>query len=439
MIDIKINSQRLKRAPFTKLLRALVYRFLVGSESWPLRFAKPDASDIKKLKTSPNLYVHLPFCQSICPHCPYNKQLFSTGTAQDYRKSLIREVKGHLHRHPQQTYQSLYFGGGTPTLTLDIIADVISLVRPQLWELHEIGVEVHPAHATLPILLSLKEMGVTRISLGIETLRDELLIKLGRGYSKKQALCAIHNAKSVGFECTDVNLIFGIPGQSVQQSADDARVCTELGVEQISAYPLFTFIHTPLGIASENGKLDSYGEFARLKAQKNISRFCLDNGYSRTSVWSYTRSGIVPYSTVTHNDYIGFGAGAGSKVDGVFWFNTFSVDEYSRQDTFAPALILKTNQRFQKIHWVYWQIYKTKMDLEEYASRFGTDFTRDFSSLYCLLTGLGWAKKMHAKLVLTERGAVWAHKVQSLYSLSFIDQLWSACQSNPWPEEVVLS
>src|SRR5205823_4170025 len=152
----------------------------------------------------------------------------------------------------------------------------------------------------------------------------------------------------------------------------------ELGVDQVSAYTLFTFVHTALGRLVREGRTPIYGDVSRLRAQAAIARVCRNAGFRRTSPWNYTRPGITPYSTVTREDYVGFGAGAGSKVDGVFWFNTFSIDAYVAQERNRPAIILETNERFRRFHWLYWQLYRTEVDATRYREQLGRELERDF-------------------------------------------------------------
>jgi len=417
--------------------RRAIYSLLVGREGWPLRFHAPAPAEKAWPRPSPNLYIHLPFCQSICPHCPYNKQRFASDLAQNYQRALLRELDDFLRGHPDFQWRTLYFGGGTPSLTPESIAAVITRLRPYAAARHEIGVEVHPSHATAERLAHLSEMGVTRISLGIETLHEPSLQLLRRSYTAAQARTGVQRALKIGFECVDVNLIYGIPDQPWQASVEDARVLAQMGVEQISAYPLFSFAHTAWPQLARRKKLSS-SFVARLRAQKGIAQVCLNAGLARTSVWSYTQRGVSPYTTVTREDYVGFGAGAGSKIDGKFWFNTFSVPAYIAQERHRPALTMQVTPRMQKFHWIYWRIYETWLDYHAYEQRFGSSFGQDFGRVARLLKFLGWAREDDTGLYLTERGAVWAHMVQALFSLSFIDDLWRASMAEPWPQEVVL-
>src|SRR5262249_43008317 len=227
---------------------------------------------------------------------------------------------------------------------------------------------------------------------GVETFRPDLLKQLGRTYSPEQADESLRLART-RFPVVDVNLICAIPAQSDSDTAADTRRCLDLGVDQGSAYTLFTFVHTTLGKRVEQRRVPVYGDASRVRALWSIAKTCKDAGFVRTSPWNYTRPGIAPYSTVTRESYVGFGAGASSKVDGVFWFNTFALDAYLGQTRNRPALVMETSERFRRFHWLYWQLYGTVVDAARYRELFGRDLQRDFGLVFAALRLLGMAHR----------------------------------------------
>jgi len=435
---MRIDFQRLRHGRPAKTLRRLAYRCLVGRDGWPPTFRAPDGEDDLPATGSPHLYVHLPFCGSICPHCPYNKLPYDAELHRRYGVALIWELDAYLSRAGIPRVETLYFGGGTPTATPDLVEAVTRRLSDRLGPAAEVAVEVHPADADEEMLARLMGAGVNRISLGVETFEPRLLEFLGRRYTPEQAEAALSRALRAGFDCVDVNLIYAIPGQSPASAAGDAARCATLGVDQVSAYPLFTFVHTPHGLRSANGRLEIVDDRARARAWRLVSGACRRGGLERTSVWSHTRPGVAPYSTVTREEYVGFGAGAGSKVDGTFWFNTFDVAAYTASEPPRPALVMRTDARFRCFHWLYWQIYRTEIDAERYRGRFGRDLAQDFGGLLRLMRWTGFARREGGVWRLTERGAFWSHRLQSLFSLTYIDELWERCRAEAWPDEVIL-
>jgi len=439
VLDLHLPFQILRHSSLAKRVRQAIYSLAIGKEGYPFVFKHVEEGEAFSRYTSPHLYIHLPFCRSICPHCPYNKVIFRQASYEAYAKALERELRCYLAQEEIPPIQTLYFGGGTPSMTPELVGQIIALTHTYCAEQVEIGVEVHPRDATLERLEQLKRYGVNRISLGIETFHDALLRTLGRGYTAEQAEQAILNAKHVGFVCVDVNLIYGIPGQDIQDSINDVNRCMALGVDHLSAYPLITFEHTHLGKLVREGTFKEYGNRKRARTQKAIARACLAHGFTRTSVWSFTKDRASAYTTVTRESYRGFGAGAGSKVDGEFWFNTFSITEYTKLTQPRPAIRLYTSEKFRRLHWLYWQIYTTRIDLQKYEELFHRDVINDFRLLIVVMKLLGWIKKEESVFTLTERGSRWSHRFQMLFSLTFIDEVWTHCQREPWPEQIILS
>jgi oxygen-independent coproporphyrinogen-3 oxidase len=439
MLDLRIDFQRLRHSRPAELARRALYRWMAGADGWPVVFRRPGPGEEVPPGASPHLYVHLPFCRELCPHCPYNKTLYEARQHEAYGRALRRELEGWIARAGTHRARSLYFGGGTPSATPDLVELAIDLVRPRLEPDAEIGVEVHPRDATPPLLDRLRRAGVNRVSLGVETLRPDLLKLLGRSYDPAQALDSLRAARAARFPFVDANLIYGIPGQSDGDPASDAEVLLGEGVGQISAYPLFTFLHTPYGRRVAEHRFPIIGDRLRVRSQRLLSRVCREGGLERTSVWSFTRRGAAPYSTVTHEDYVGFGAGAGSKVGGVFWFNTFSVPAYVESRVHRPALRMEAGDRLRRAHWLYWRIYRLEIDGGDYHALFGRELEDDYGAFLRLLRLSGMARRTPPRWRLTERGAVWVHRLQCLFSLTWIDRLWTRCRDEPWPEEVVLA
>jgi oxygen-independent coproporphyrinogen-3 oxidase len=436
--DAHIPFQLFRHSAPARRARQGIYYAAIGREGYPFVFEHVEEGDTSPYPPSPNLYVHIPFCRSLCTHCPYNKIVYREASYRAYAPALERELTAYLARPDAPPIQTLYFGGGTPSMVPEMIERIIALARPKFAEEVEIGVEVHPHDASVEEFRRLRQAGVNRISLGIETFQEELLRILGRNYTREQAEQAIQHARDVGFDCVDVNLIYGIPGQTTQGALDDVNHCIALGVDHLSAYPLITFEHTHLGKLVAEGKFREYGDRERARTQREIARLCLANGFERASVWSFTRTHASAYTTVTRESYVGFGAGAGSKVNGEFWFNTFSVPEYNKLTQPRPAIRLKTSEQFRRLHWLYWQIYRTRIDLKQYEAIFHRDPLRDFWLPLTTMRLLGWMRRDDGAFAFTDRGARWSHRVQMLFSLTFIDDMWTQCQAEPWPKRIVL-
>lgn len=429
------DLQRLRHGAVAATLRRGLYRWLVGDAPWPPRFIRPGAN-IGPVPPSRNVYVHLPFCQTICPHCPYNKIRHDPALVPGYRAALMGEIAAYLARSDALPVDTLYFGGGTPSLTPGLVEEVIAAFHARLTPDAQIAIEVYPLDATEALLERLRTAGVTRISLGVESLQDAMLKRLARRYTGAEALAAIDRAKRAGFEMVDANMIFAIPGQTREEVIADLATLIGHGIDQVSAYPLFTFAHTPAGRPRHSRDYARAEERVRLATQKSIARACREAGLARTSVWSFTRDGTSPYTTVTRADYIGFGAGAGSLGRGRMSFNTFPVAAYSAGWRRGPALVWQMTPGEARANWLYWSIYTLHIRAGAYRRQFARSLEADFGRILLLLRLTGMARRSGADHRLTERGAIWVHRVQSLFSLCGIDKVWTTCTREAWPDSV---
>ena len=434
-----MNHQEVRHTRLARKFRSTLVRLLVGPGNWPLVLRPPEPSNPALRATSTHIYVHLPFCNQICPHCPYNKSLYKPELHAAFAPALHREIAAYLSRPDLPRIRSLYFGGGTPSRTPDLVESVLDEFRPLLAEDARIGIEVHPGDASTDLYRRLRRSGINRVSLGIESFSPVARRLLGRNYTAAQAERAITLARAAGFDCVDVNLIFGVPGQTVSDAVADAETCVKLGVDQISTYPLLSFVHTPLGKRIASGRARPYGERDRIRVQKEVSRVCREGGLERTSMWSFARPGMPSYTTVTHEDYVGFGAGAATKVDDVFLLNTFSLQAYSEAAEHKPALVMQAGDALRRFHWLYWQIYRIRIEPHRYHELYGRDLARDFGMLLGLLRIFGFARKDGNVWQITESGTIWLHRLRWFYSLHHVDTIWTQCQRDAWPTEVVLA
>ncbi len=269
-------------------------------------------------------YVHVPFCEYICPFCPYNKVLAEEDLARRYFAALHHEIDwyvaevGDTHRG---AFTSLYIGGGTPTLYPDELAEVVRRVPVS----GERAVEVLPTHGTADRLDRLAGMGITSVSIGAQSFHDGVLRQLRRPHDAAASLAAVQNALG-RFGCVDVDLIVDVAWEDEDAFPgaflDDVRTCLELGVDQVSTYPLMRFGYTPFGSARH----DRRREHAVLGQATELAR---SMGYERRSVWTFNRRGSARYTSITRRRFLGMGAGSSSFAGRDFYVNHFGVAAYA--------------------------------------------------------------------------------------------------------------
>ena len=265
-------------------------------------------------------YVHVPFCERMCPFCPYNKIVPRPGQAQRYFAALLSEARAYVEAGAGRPdgFTSLYVGGGTPTLFPDLLRPVLETLPVA----GERAIEVLPSHATPERLDALRALGFTAVSIGVQSFSDAVLRHLRRPHDARQARAALTNA--VGrFDLVDADLILDVEYDDAHAGSflRDLVTCFELGVDQVSTYPLMRFGYTAFGAAPDNRRREH-------EVLAAATRLAVEHGYERRSVWTFNRPTSTSYTSITRRRFLGMGAGASSFLGRDFLVNHFGVETY---------------------------------------------------------------------------------------------------------------
>jgi len=301
--------------------------------------------------------------------------------------------------------------------------------------------ESHPNDLSAENLKVIRSLGVQHLSMGVEALQDRHLRTLQRLYTVQEAKGAVERALGAGFDCVNVDLIFALPDQTVAEVEQAGRELVELGVDQVAAYPLFTFPYTRMGREVEGNGDHNSGVLPRRKMLRVLEETFYASGYERTSVWAFTKRGVPRYCSVTVPLYLGLGASAGSYLKDVFYLNTFKVSEYINsleQGGIPIALSLELSKRMQMAGWLYWRIYETRFKKAGFEKRFGHPFDAIYGRYFQPLSWVGLLRDDGEEVVLSDKGAYWLHVLEDLFSIDYVGRLWGISQRDPWPERVVL-
>jgi len=388
------------------------------------------------------LYLHIPFCEQICPYCPYNREIYRRNTAEAYVQAVNKEIDFYSGIVGRKPVTSFYIGGGTPTTMLHCgLTDMIGHIRDVFNLQCEIHMESHPNHLSADNLSTIKSVGVQHLSIGVEALSDRHLKTLCRTYRVEEVRQSVRRAVSCGFKCVNVDVMFALPGQTYEEIEETGHELVSLGVDQIAAYPLFIFPYTHMG---QTNRRKNHGIFQSLKRRKMLAileRIFYQAGYERTSSWAFTRRGVPRYCSVTVPLYLGMGASGGSYLRDMFYLNTFGAAEYIgalEEDRLPIALSLELTEKMQKAGWLYWRIYETRFSKTDYRRRFGQDIDHDYGGYLRLLEQLGFLRDDGEQIVLSDRGSFWLHAFEDVLSIGYINDLWGASRRDLWPEKVIL-
>ena len=426
-------------------LRRKVYRYLTHQNQLSFDNIIPSEPELKAKFEDINelgIYLHIPFCKSICPYCPYNKVLFNNELATRYKEAVLQEIDYYSAIAGNRPITSFYIGGGTPTSMIrngleEVIAHIYRSFNMQCG----IHIESHPTDISKENLSMLRSFGVKYLSMGVEALEERHLLMLQRNYSTREAKKAIENAVSAGFECVNIDYIFALPGQTYKEVEKAGNELVGMGIHQAATYPLFNFLYTKMGRDLKNKNPGLQTLLKRRKMLRILEEIFYSNNFIRSSVWAFTRKGTDKYCSVTVPLYLGLGVSGGSYLKDIFFLNTFNVPAYIKSvanKKNATALSVSLTDEMQMSAWLYWRIYETAFKKDDFTKRFNTDFDQKYGSLMKFLHYIGYLNDSGKAINLTDRGAYWLHAFEDWYSIDFISKLWGNSKDEPWPEHVRL-
>ncbi|MBQ7199075.1 MAG: radical SAM family heme chaperone HemW [Selenomonadaceae bacterium] len=277
------------------------------------------------------IYVHIPFCAAKCNYCAFNSKISTAEERESYVDALITEIKSTPYPLPP-TY-SIYFGGGTPTiLTLNQLKKIFAAIQTtfNVEKNSEITIEANPGTVDKNFLRGLREIGFNRLSLGVQSFNDELLKILGRIHNSTTALETVHTAKNF-FDNISVDLMYGLPNQTLDDVKVDVETAAALDVQHISIYGLEVEPNTKFFQLNEVGRLNLPTENICADMYEFIIATLPKLGYNRYEVSNFAKVG----RESRHNSgywtgakYFGFGAGAHSYNGKIRTSNVANVADY---------------------------------------------------------------------------------------------------------------
>ena len=379
------------------------------------------------------LYVHIPFCKSICNFCPYCKVRYSSELCDRYIDSLIQEI--HLvgsQNAERKNVTSLYFGGGTPALAAHRIKEIVDALNDHFIITEGIGLELHPDNVNIEVLQALKNAGVTKISIGIQSFCDKYQKILGRKEIDTTAMMSALAA--VPFETVSMDFIFAFPGQTYDDLKSDIDKAFSLGANHIAIYPFidFTFTESPVAAMPKKEKRELLDA---------ITQYCLGKGYSRSSIWTFSSEPDANYSSMTRDNFLGFGCSATSLLKGQFKINTFDVESYCeriRSGNLATSLTIRFTKRQRMIYWLFWTAYSTRVNARDFEKFFGVPLKKMYGFELWVAKRLGFIKEHDGIYEMTLKGAFYYHYYENFYTLSYIDKMWRIMRKEAFPEQIKL-
>lgn len=355
------------------------------------------------------VYIHIPFCVKKCAYCDFASFPGTSSAARaEYVDVLIKEIRAFGERE-KRACRSVFFGGGTPTLlSAEQLMAILAAVRENfaLSEDAEITVEANPGTVDRAKLKALREAGVNRLSLGVQSADEGLLKTLGRIHRWEDAVEAVTMARECGFVDVSVDLMYALPGQTKEQWMDTLRRAAELPITHISCYSLILEEGTPLHDSVMKGNAELPDEDLALEMHRMTLPELQKYGFTRYEISNYCREGRVSRHNCVYwerGDYAGFGCAAHSLVDGVRYANPSDLKAYMDGQRRLDAVEMTVQDALEETLMLTTRMAKG-IDLEAFAAQFGDRLEERCAKTIGMLRNNGAADIADGRFFLTERG-----------------------------------
>lgn len=378
------------------------------------------------------LYVHIPFCRSLCHFCPYCKTVYQQDQAERYLDSLLGEIALATAGHKKRQVTSLYFGGGSPALLASRLGEVVRALEEHFVITQGVGVELHPEDVTVPVLKTLREAGVTKLSIGVQSFQEKYQRFLGRAPVSPGALGEALAA--VPFETVSFDFIFALPGQTARDLEADVELAFQCGANHVALYPFIQFTFT-------ESSLPVMGKREKRVLLDRVTEYMERIGCVRTSIWTFAKDRSASYSSMTRENFLGFGCSAATLLSGQFKINTFSPQAYGarvEKGQLPTALTLRFTRRQRMVYFLFWTAYSTWVDPESFSAFFGESLSQWYGLEFWLAQRLGWAERKEGKYHLTAKGVFAYHYYEGFYTLRYIDHMWNTLGKEAFPSSLSL-
>lgn len=282
------------------------------------------------------IYIHIPFCKQKCYYCDFVSYSNKCSEVKEYIESLKKEIEEFDFSNYKVT--SIYIGGGTPSYIDSIyIVEILSELKEKLkcnlieFKDIEITIEVNPGTVDTKKLNDYKKSGINRLSIGLQSTKNDILKKIGRIHTYQEFLEIYKLAREIGFKNINIDLMIGIPGQKIEDLKNTLQDIIKLEPEHISVYSLIIEENTPIEKMLENGEIKLPDEDLERNMYWYVKNTLELNGYNHYEISNFAKLGKESRHNLNcwnQEEYIGFGVAAHSYLNGIRFSNTINVEEY---------------------------------------------------------------------------------------------------------------
>ncbi|HFU4117726.1 TPA: radical SAM family heme chaperone HemW [Streptococcus suis] len=363
---------------------------------------------MKKRPTS--AYIHIPFCTQICYYCDFSKVFIKNQPVDEYLTALMEEVKFY----DLPALKTLYIGGGTPSaLTAEQLDYLLTNLENllDLSQLEEFTIEANPGDLTADKIAVLKKSKCNRVSLGVQTFDDRMLKKIGRSHNQAQIYETIAALKEAGFHNISIDLIYALPGQTMEQVVDNVAKALELDIPHMSLYSLILENHTVFMNRQRRGNLHLPNEDVESDMFDYILQELEKNGFEHYEISNFTKPGFESRHNLMYwdnSEYYGLGAGASGYINGMRYRNRGPIQHYLKSirekghSRLHEEFLSQTEQMEEEMFLGLRK--KTGVSIERFEEKFGISFEDRYGQVVRDLKNEGLLQEEDRWLRMTKKG-----------------------------------
>ncbi len=360
------------------------------------------------------LYVHIPYCRQKCSYCDFNSYASMEGTVPEYFNALNNEISSYSDMLQGFTVKTVFMGGGTPSYVDS------KYMHPLMSSLNrhmniegdaEISIETNPGTLTEKKLSVYREAGINRLSIGLQAWQNSLLKYLGRIHNIEDFITNYKLALKAGFNNINVDLIFGIPGQSIKDWTDTIDNISQLDITHLSCYSLKIEEGTPFGLQLEKGKLKAVEDELDREMYWLAIEKLRNNGFKQYEISNFAREGYECRHNLVYwnaEEYVGFGAGAHSYFNKKRFNNVGDIHRYSSLINNNESTIENVQAIDEQDSMSEYMILRLRLVegvlSKDFEQRFGVALSTKYSKQIERLVSSGLADFNGNKLRLTQKG-----------------------------------
>ena len=386
-----------------------------------------------ELGSTSGIYLHVPFCKFKCPYCDFYSIESGDGDKSlrtNFVQSLLKEIESTQENLTEVA--TIFFGGGTPSILKGSEMESIFFGLRDKFNIRsdaEITVEVNPGEVDLERLTSYYDSGVNRLSIGAQSFQIEELKTLGRIHSPEETAETVSIAKTAGFTNYNLDLIYAVPGQTVDSLIDNVRSVIALKPNHISVYSLTYEKNTPYYSMRENGNLIPIEGKLEEEMRNSILFLLKEEGYHRYEISNYSLDGYESQHNSSYwrgKSYVGFGPSAHSFDGKRRWWNVRDVNQYIKKIDSGESPVAGSEE-LNKEQLMFEQLFlalRTSYGLEisSFEKEFNLKFSDHYKSQLERIEGLSVSQNKELitwdndRLSLTEKGLLFADEISELFA-----------------------